>query len=395
MILVADPDRAFLERVGATLQRPDGLVQLESLEDVDRAFEASPGRITVVVLGPGIDYGLALERVERIARSPQHSSEFVLVRQGSDAETLRAALRAGARDVLPVDFEEAELKDAVTRAEDIALARQPTRDEEAVDGKIVTVFSTKGGCGKSLIATNVALMLNQRTPGDVVLVDMDLQSGDLAIMLQLLPALSIYEAAQSPARLDSESLTGYLTPHRSGVSVLAAPTEPSLADAVSATAVTRVLELLAQSHEYVVVDGPPFFTDQILPALDMSDAVLVIGSMDVPSVKNLRLALTTLDQLGVDRQKVHVVLNRADTKVGLRTAEVEKSLGAKIEIMIPSSRDVPLSINQGNPLALSQPDSAVIQALKGLLPIVSGGELSEGAAEVDKGRGGLLSRFRN
>ena len=190
-------------------------------------------------------------------------------------------------------------------------------------------------------------------------------------------------------------MSGYLTPHRSGVSVLAAPTEPSLADAVSATAVTRVLELLAQTHEYVVVDGPPFFTDQILPALDMSDAVLVIGSMDVPSVKNLRLALTTLDQLGVNRDKVHVVLNRADTKVGLRTAEVEKSLGAKIEIMIPSSRDVPLSINQGNPLANSQPESPVIEALLGLLPIVSGGEITADAPRVDKGKGGLLSRFRS
>jgi pilus assembly protein CpaE len=395
MILVADPDRTFLERVGAALQRPDGLVQLESLEDVDRAFEASASRITVVVLGPGIDYRAGLERVERIVRAPHYQAEFILVQYGTDADTLRAALRAGARDVLPVDFEEAELKDAVTRAEDLALARHPSEALEGVDGKVVTVFSTKGGCGKSLIATNLAMMLNQRTHGNVTLVDMDLQSGDLAIMLQLLPALSIYEASQSPGRLDAESLGGYLTPHRSGVSVLAAPTEPSLADAVSPTAVTRVLELLRQTHEYVIVDGPPFFTDQILPALDMSDAVLVIGSMDVPSVKNLRLALTTLDQLGVSREKVHVVLNRADTKVGLRTAEVEKSLGAKIEIMIPSSRDVPLSINQGNPLAVSQPDSPVIEALMGLLPIVTGGTLDSSSPTVDKGRGGLLSRFRN
>jgi pilus assembly protein CpaE len=393
LILVADPDRAFLEGVSAVLQRPDGLVQLGSLEEVDQALESSFARITVVVLGPGFEYGQALERVERIARTPGVSTEFILVRPIADSETLRAALRSGARDVLPAHYDEVDLKDAVTRAEDLALARTPTDVEDSVNGKVVTVFSTKGGCGKSLIASNLSLLLSQRTGGKVCLVDLDLQSGDLAIMLQLLPALSIYEAAQSPERLDADALAGYMTPHRSGVTLLAAPNEPSLADAVSGRAVTRMLELLKVSHEYILVDGPPFFTDQILPALDLSDHVLLIGSMDVPSVKNLRLALTTLDQLGVGRNKIHVVLNRADTKVGLRTAEVEKSLGAKIEIMIPSSRDVPLSINQGTPLAMTQPDSPVMTALMGLLPIVTDGEMTEGSPRVDEG-GGFLSRMR-
>ena len=211
------------------------------------------------------------------------------------------------------------------------------------------------------------MLLAQEADRKVVLVDLDLQSGDLAIMLQLMPALSLYDASQNIDRLDPQALAGYLTPHGSGVQLLAAPLEPSVAEAVTADAVARLLEMLQSTFDVVIVDSPAFFTDQVLAAFDVSDEIILVGSMDVPSVKNLRLALTTLAQLGHGRERIRTVLNRADSNVGLRTSEVEKSLDTPIDVQIPSSRDVPLSVNQGIPLAHSKPRSPVVGAIRELL----------------------------
>jgi pilus assembly protein CpaE len=213
---------------------------------------------------------------------------------------------------------------------------------------MVSVFSTKGGCGKSLVASNLAVLAAERLKQPTALVDLDLQSGDLAIMFQVMPALSIYDAALDADRLDEQALEGYFTGHRSGVSLLAAPLEPSLAEQVEPEGVKAILDLLPAMFPLTIVDGPPLFTDQMLFALDVSDDIILVGSMDVPSIKNLKLAISTITQLGHPREQLKIVLNRADSKVGLRTNEVEKSLGVEIDVQIPSSRDVPLSINQGH-----------------------------------------------
>jgi pilus assembly protein CpaE len=242
---------------------------------------------------------------------------------------------------------------------------------------MVSVFSTKGGCGKSLVASNLAVLAAERLKQRTALVDLDLQSGDLAIMFQVMPALSIYDAALDADRLDQEALEGYFTGHRSGVSLLAAPLEPSLAEQVEPDGVKAILELLPSMFPLTIVDGPPLFTDQMLLALDVSDDIVLVGSMDVPSIKNLKLAISTITQLGHPREQLKIVLNRADSKVGLRTNEVEKSLGVEIDVQIPSSRDVPLSINQGTPLAMSRPRSPVVQAIAELLPAVLPGTASD------------------
>jgi pilus assembly protein CpaE len=277
--------------------------------------------------------------------------------------------------VLTLDAPEPEWREAIARARGrLASGRGAaggTLTAEPDDGgRLITVFSSKGGSGKSLVASNLAILLAQVTEEPVTLVDLDLQSGDLAIMLQLMPALSIYDAAQSATRLDVDALSGHLTPHRSGVSLLAAPMEPSLADQVDGSAVAQILGLLKGSTPLTIVDGPSSFTDQLLAAIDQSDLIILVGSMDVPSIKNLRLAMNTLGQLGIPREQLKIVLNRADSKVGLRSVDVEKSLGTQIDVMIPSSRDVPLSINQGAPLAVSRPRSPVVGAIRELIPAV-------------------------
>jgi pilus assembly protein CpaE len=365
MIVVVDPDPGWRFQFREKLGR-EGLTEVEGLVELQHLLTGQASELAVAILGPGLDAHEALRAADSMQLVAPGMS-VILLSSALTPDVLHEALRAGIKDVLPASSSAAQIQEAVTRAEGLA-ARQPRRSSPATESssrasKVVTVFSCKGGCGKSVVASNIALLLGQMTGQQVVLVDLDLQSGDLAIMLGLLPAWTIYDAAEHLDRLDGQLLHGYLTPHRSKALLLAAPLEPSLADAVSPDAVRRIIRTLRETTPYVVVDGPASFTDQIIAALDESDVCVLVGSMDVPSIKNLKLGLQTLGRLGFARDRVKLVLTRSDSKVGLHLSEVEKTLGTSIDIAIPSSREVPLSVNQGVPLAAQGKKSAVTAAL--------------------------------
>jgi pilus assembly protein CpaE len=371
VIIITDPQPEIRRRLTERVGQPDLAREVTTLAEADQLLGASIETSHLVVLGPNLGREETLRFAEKTERR-EGTVATLLVSETLEPQALREALRSGVDDVLTMDAPADEWTEAVSRAqarlatEDAS--REPRPSLEAEEGRVVTVFSTKGGCGKSLVASNLAVLAAERSTERVALVDLNLQSGDLAIMFQLMPALSIYDAAENVKRLDVEAIQGYMTLHRCGVSLLAAPMEPSLAEQVSADAVTRILALLRATYPLTIIDGPALFTDQLLAALDSSDQVVLVGSMDVPSIKNLRLAINTLQQLGHPRERLKLVLNRADSKVGLRPQEVEKSLGAEIDVQIPSSRDVPLSINQGMPMALNRGRSPVVTAIEELLP---------------------------
>jgi pilus assembly protein CpaE len=386
LIVIADPSAELRARL-AELVPEDEIAEVATLDEARGLLKQVSGRGRIAVLGPGLDRQQVLAFAEKVERE-REGTATLLVAQTLEPAMLREALRSGVDDVLTVSATAEEWAEAVTRARATIAAEldlsvvQP--DPEA-RGRIVSVFSTKGGCGKSLVASNLAVLAAERLKRRTALVDLDLQSGDLAIMFQVMPALSIFDAALEGDRLDEEALEGYFTGHRSGVSLLAAPLEPSLAEQVEPQGVSAILELLPRMFPLTIVDGPPLFSEQMLVALDASDDIILVGSMDVPSIKNLKLAISTLTQLGHPRDQLTIVLNRADSKVGLRTNEVEKSLGLEIDVQIPSSRDVPLSINQGTPLAMSRPRSPVVQAIAELLPVAAPGA-------SDEARGGRFRR---
>lgn len=377
MILLADPDRSFNSRVREQLGRRDELLEAQNLPEIERLISDRAGQISVVLLGPNLPTGDALKVAERLQITAPDVS-VVLVLGALSAELLQSALRAGVRDVLPESFAPQQLVDSIARAE--LLWRQirergagPTEVErEARANKIITVFSSKGGCGKSFVASNLAVLLAQRSGTEVAMVDLDLQFGDLAIMLQLFPARTIHDAASNLDRLDAQALRGYLTPHRAQVYLLAAPLEPGLADTISAESVKTILKMLKQTFQFTLVDSPPSFTDHVLAALDESDECVLITSMDVPSIKNLKLSLQTLELLGFGRDRIRLVLNRADSKVGLRVQEVEKTLNTTVDITIPSSIEVPRSINRGTPLVTEDPRSPVVSSIVKLVDLVTG-----------------------
>jgi pilus assembly protein CpaE len=338
--------------------------------------------VEVIVLGPTLPQDEALD-VARKLHEQHPRATLVLCALEAMPSLYREAMRAGVSDVLPWGATTDEVRDVLERARSEATRLRAVEAEEprARLGTTLATFSTKGGCGKSFLATNLAVMLAQRHPGEVVLVDLDLQAGDISIMLQLMPERGLREVAELGDELDDEALEGFLTP-AGQLKVLAAPNHPVHAEEVTAETVTRVLEKLRSMYRWIVIDGPPSFTDQMLAAIEFIDTVIVVSSLDVPSIKNLRLSVDTLRELGIPRDRLKLVLNRADSKVGLTVREVEKSLGTPIDVTIPSSREVPYAVNQGVAIVSTRPKTLVSRALFASLDtLTAGGDGARPAAE--------------
>ena len=335
---------------------------------------ATEGReVLATLIGSGLDDEAALGLAARLQQAAPEVA-VVLLRERESGQMLRSALRFGVRDVLGASSDADTVRASTARAIELATTLRgrlaaaagsegpgASRDRT---GEIITVFSAKGGCGKTFLATNLAVAL-AATGSEVALVDLDLHFGDVAIVLQLFPTRTIQDAAREHG-LDAGTLRSYLTPHPAGVWALAAPTEPPVADTVSASAVSTILKLLRSSFAHVVVDTPAAVTDQVLAAFDESDAIALLATLDVPSIKNLKLTMQTMERLRYPPSRVRVVVNRADSRVGLRLPDVEKILGTPVDLTIPSSRSVPISVNKGNPVLLEEPRGNVAEAIRRL-----------------------------
>ncbi|KRE43679.1 AAA family ATPase [Knoellia sp. Soil729] len=331
---------------------------------VHRALDDDP-HADLVVIGPLVNIDEASLLVESV-RADRPEVGFVLLRHRLDVTTMGQALRSGFREVVASDDATA-LSDAVRRSRDLtAKIAGHHGGAAAPQGRIITVFSAKGGVGKTTLSTNLAThlaMSGLRT----VLVDLDLSFGDVGISMQLLPTSSVHDAVAMSGHLDGEGLAQLVTHHAaSGLDVIAAPTDPSLADRIGAQVVTELLRVSAANYDYVIVDTPPSFTEHVLAACDVSSLLVLIATLDIPAVKNLKLALETLDALGSPRDSRVVVLNRADVKVGLRSEDVVQALGVPIAVSIPASTSVPASVNRGVPLVLESPRDPVSIALREL-----------------------------
>jgi pilus assembly protein CpaE len=364
--IVCDPDPDTAEALREALS---GVARVFTGLEPLREYLSGPFDEDTIVLGPGIGEAEAFAIADYM-RVHRPSLGVVLVREEVTTPLLQDALRAGVREV--VDRRDAlMLKAAVQRSAHLSAALReqgpaPTSaaGTPGVKGRVVTVFSAKGGCGKTTLATNLAAALADRGRREVVLLDLDLAFGDVAITLQLFPAHTIADAVPIAESLDHEAIQSILTPHSPGLTALVAPVDPGSGESVPPSLVTRIIELLRAQFDYVVVDTPPAFDEQVLAAFDASDVVALIATLDVPALKNLKLTLETLDLLQYQREKWRVVLNRADSKVGLSLSEVEKTLRTEITAHIPSSRDVPAAINRGVPIMLDDPKHPVSVAIR-------------------------------
>jgi pilus assembly protein CpaE len=210
---------------------------------------------------------------------------------------------------------------------------------------------------------NLAIALSEKGSKRVCVVDLDLGFGDIAITLQLIPARTMADAVHFESGLDFSVLEPLLTPHGSGISALVAPVQPDAKDSIPPALVGRILSLLKANFDYVVVDTAPTFDEFVLQAFDETDQLLLVTTLDVPTLKNVKIAVETLDLLNFPKQRRHLVLNRADDKVGLSPDEVESTLAMKIELPIPTSSQVANATNSGEPIAAALPKHPVSQAV--------------------------------
>lgn len=336
------------------------------------AARLAPGTPVVVVLGPSCADASGLSSVEALSRNrPEIGS--ILVVDSLTTDVLTRALRAGVRDVLAAPIEPRQILQAVERVAATLPVAAPLAgpgggaDSGPSGGRVITVFSTKGGAGKSVIAANLAVILARRSARPVVLVDADLQFGDVAVMLKLAPQHTIVDAVNAIDRLDSALLTSLLAKHEpSGLLVMPAPLEPAFADQIGSSQMLRIIELLREHCEFVVVDTPAYFNDVVLGLIEVSDDVLLVAGMDIPNIKNVKIGLQTLRLLNIPLAKLKLILNRANSKVKLDVSEVERTLGIKADTLVPSDVVVPQSVNKGSPVVLDSPKSGVAKSLEQL-----------------------------
>jgi pilus assembly protein CpaE len=333
--------------------------------DPSRAVrELVNGGADVVALGPGLPTDSALE----LARAFDHDRpeiSVVIVAEPS-AALLQWALRAGARDVIAPDAPDHELYAALRFAINAASHRKNVYDGRAEppgsSTKVLSVLCPKGGAGKTTVASNLAVGLARTSPGRVVIVDLDLQFGDVASALRLMPEHTIHDAVHAP-QLDATTLKVFLTPHCDELFVLCAPISPVEADDIDAKQVQRILELLVASFEYVVIDTASGLDEAALVALELSTDLVLLSAPDVPCVRGTRKLVEALQVLGSASQRCHFVLNRADARTGLSVSDIVSTVGIEVDVAVPESRAVPLSLNQGSPVLEADPRSAVSQSL--------------------------------
>lgn len=388
-VISIDTSSAFHARLAAALDEAATtvFVHVASVAEARVALAEAPA--DVAVAGPSAAVDEVLELASEQTADPDGAA-VLLVASQVDTELMRRAMRAGVADAIAVEGQTyasiaQAVRDVFARLDRARLAETPAPESAASHrGRVITVFSTKGGVGKSVLASNIGVALASDARHRVVLVDLDLQFGDSGIMLGLEPAHTIYDATQVIDRLDAEKLSGCLVAHGSGLKVLLAPVRPEDAESVTAARVARVIDLLAEMVDYVVIDTAAALDEVVLTAIDKSDTVCAVATMDVASVKNTRVSLQKLAQLGYRDGLVRLVLNRADSKVWLEAAEIERVLQRPIAARIPSDRLVPRSVNKGTPVVIDAPKSAVAHSIVDLAERLAG---DDGRGEDDVAHG--------
>ncbi|OLE53128.1 MAG: hypothetical protein AUG51_14625 [Acidobacteria bacterium 13_1_20CM_3_53_8] len=321
----------------------------------------------IITLGANAEPTLKL--IERISVECPKTSVISAARDASPDLILRS-MRAGAREFLRLPINSDELKTVLDRTTEFSAVQT---EEPRKKGRMIAVFSSKGGCGTSFVATNIAAAMNQPT----VLVDLNLQAGDLPLFLGVEAKYSIADLVENRARLDDTLLKSYITPHSSKLALMAAPREADAADEIEPEHVFEALEKLREHFEYVVLDPQHTFDAITLAALDQADDIVLVLTLDIPAIRSAQRALEIFDRLGYQRRKVRIVVNRWSKQIDLDLRQVEKFLGEPVVGFIQSDyQPVVTSINLGQPLVESEPSSRIAIEIKRIVSTIVGNKIA-------------------
>ena len=384
-LLVVDQDDDF---VSAAKELFEGRLPVaRSIEEASSTVES--GELRMLLLGPSFSNDESMESIRNL-HNQDPGLILMLVAESVTADLLRSAMRAGVSDVLETPLDEPMIEAAIEQFSHDVLKRKSTVKEteptERESGQIITVTSAKGGSGKTVMATNVALLLNRLPDKKVVLVDADLQFGDVCLLLQVEPRFTMVNAAHELHHLDAEMLDSLLTEHPTGLRVLAAPLEPAFADDITTAGLMQMLDVLQETYDFVVVDTASMLDELILSLIEKADDVLMVVDMDLPSLKNAKLALETLRLLKFSTSNVKLVMNRSNAKNKLNNKEIEAALKMEIAASVPSDASVPNSVNEGRPVVETDPKGKVAKGFESVATLVAG-KIPEGTS-----KGGLFGR---
>ncbi len=379
-ILLVDTDDDFVDDAKALLEG-NKVYSARNVTDAQRRLVEEG--IDVAIVGPAFAHEAGVAEMA-LMFDVRPSLPVVLVTDALNTDVLKAALRSGFKDVIEAPLTLRKVEEAFGLLDQLARREDSIVQRKNKIGKVVTIMSPKGGAGKTMTTVNVALSLAQwGDPSRVTIIDADLQFGDVCISLQVDPKHTIVDAARDIDKLDEPLLESLLARHTSGMRVLSAPLEPSLADEVSTQVVVKTIGMLKRMFDYIVIDTAPFLDEPVLSILERSDVVLLVVDMDLPSVKNAKLALDTLRLIKFPFEKIKLVLNRVNSKARLDIDELERSLGLDVQAAISSDKLVPRAVNEGDPVVSLYPRSRVARDLRSVARLVVDGEIEEPTTEED------------
>jgi pilus assembly protein CpaE len=404
-IIVLDRADALAGQVRSVAERlptrPDVTACSQAAEVAD-LLTAGDGA-DVLVAGPSLATRAGLARLELIHDELPGVTKVLAFARPPDAH-LRDVVRTGASDLLQLPASDEDLSGMLQRALDLAgksvrvattvPAASPTR------GRVFTISSATGGCGKTFYATNLAAFLRHHTGQRVCVVDIDLQFGEVSTAMRLRPKYTIYDALERDEGSDAEleaHIEEYLVEHETGVMVLAAPKDPAEADRIKPPDVTRIVEALRNRFDIVIVDTPAQLSEAVLAAFDLSERLYVMATLDLPSVRNMSVFLHTLDKLKIPSGNVRLVLNKAESDVGLEVAKIEKLFTQGFSSVLPYAKEVSKSINLGMPVLMSSPGADVSKRMAaGMIDLLPEGTrpAMAGRRAAPAGGGRLFRLFR-
>lgn len=338
--------------------------------------EKKPNIVLMDINMPVMD---GIKATQALTEEGIEASIIIMSIQG-EGEYIKRAMSAGARDYVVKPFGVKELVDTVRRVYEMDMSKKRKSNSVSmskVDTKIISIFSTKGGVGKTTIATNLAVSLSNLTGKKVALLDFDLQFGDVAICLNLYVKNSMTELVKDFANIEQDSslLEEYLLTHYSGIKVLAAPIRPENAEYVTTDHIKKTIEFLTGKYDYIIIDTSHGFNDTVITALDMSDTIIYISALDLPSIKNTKNGLEVMKSLNYSSEKVKFVINKSNESFGINHSDFESALGVDIWAIIPDDlASVTISVNNGHPLVSHRKSSVVSKKIYKLAQSIIGEE---------------------
>lgn len=375
-------------------------------EAIEMAMDLRPDVVVMDINMPGMDGIAAAELISQ--RLP--TVAIIMMSVHGEAEQMRRSLQAGAREFLVKPFSSDEFSETIKRVYEREEARRHqiqaampaapavVDDDAGLEHQVVAIFSPKGGSGRTTIATNLAIALHQQTGARVALLDANLQFGDVGVLLNLNPKnRSIVDAARSivdtadGGQLDADLVESVLVDHSTGIRALLAPPSPEGADLITPAFLRTVVGHLRTMHAYTVVDLPAGINDHSLAIMDGADQILIMAALEITAIKNLRLFLELADQLGYDRAKLRIVMNRSDATQGIRMGDVEGSIRRPIDgTIVSDGRLAVLAVNRGVPFIVSNPESTLARDVNRLAQTIVGG--ASAPAEEKPNRRGIFAR---